>query len=299
MGIMIGGNVSGLGQVSFRAAGETKPGTYSSVRRSTSGNGVKKPKRLQYNFKEISSLIMRAKTSVSAGRAITLARGKVAQLERKRRSGEYDESELEHAILHAMKMERIARKRLKHLKMEEAAKNNGAASDMPQEEDFKELDLMDAMREEPAEAGMDTAQMSQEELQEMAEEMQEMTEELQRCMEEDMSELMQELEETEREMSCGDLAEEMGMTVSGEMEPEDLERLKKKHRAAEQREITEADMKYLRFLFEKYAREKASQAGAPGSAQNGIALELAGTEIPVEAVQAPVPPEGGSVDLAL
>ena len=90
-----------------------------SVSRSVSKKSSKKKKRLQYNFKEISRQIMAAKTSVGAGSIAARARRKTAILLRKRKNEEYDEQEVEQAIIHARKMERIAKKRKKHLEEEE------------------------------------------------------------------------------------------------------------------------------------------------------------------------------------
>ena len=56
------------------------------------------------------------------------------------------------------------------------------------------------------------------------------------------------------------------------MDPEDLEMLKKKHRAKELRKITEADMEYLKALFNELEKEKQDN-------QNGVSLELAGIEV--------------------
>lgn len=289
MSMMIGGNTFGLGQLSFKKADGTAMGACGRAKRSTGGSSGKKTKRLQYNFKEVSSRILRAKTSVSASRAVAAARGKVALLERKRRSGEYDESELEHAILHAMKMVRIARKKLKHLKMEEMAQNSGAASNMPDTEELEEQDPFGTGGE--MEQSMDEMKQSMDEMRQSMDEMQRSMEEMRQSMEE----FTDEMEELEREMSCDDLADELGIAASGELTPEDLDRLRKKHRSDEQREIMEADMKYLRALFERLAQEQQNGSGGfPG----GIALELSGTAVPVEAA-APAAVEGASVDVAL
>ena len=212
------------------------------------------------------------------------------------RSGEYDESELEHAILHAMKMVRIARKKLKHLKMEEMAQNSGAASNMPDTEELEEQDPFGTGGE--MEQSMDEMEQSMDEMKQSMDEMRQSMDEMQRSMEEmrqSMEEFTDEMEELEREMSCDDLADELGIAASGELTPEDLDRLRKKHRSDEQREIMEADMKYLRALFERLAQEQQNGSGGfPG----GIALELSGTAVPVEAA-APAAVEGASVDVAL
>ena len=75
-------------------------------------------------------------------------------------------------------------------------------------------------------------------------------------------ELMQEaMEELEDLSSMSELSEELMLArADGEMDPEDLEQLKKKHRAEELREIMEADMRYLKAMFDRLAKEKQQQS---------------------------------------
>ena len=82
--------------------------------------------------------------------------------------------------------------------------------------------------------------------------------------------------------------------IEEELEPEELERLKKKHRADELREIAEADMKYLRALFDKLEKDKQSSP-----VNSGVSLELSGEEIPVEVIAEPVMVEGGTIDFSV
>lgn len=99
---------------------------------------------------------------------------------------------------------------------------------------------------------------------------------------------------------------------SEEMDPEDLELLKKKHRAKEMKEIMEADMKYLKAMFNKLERERQegldsikSDFGANGSSggqSNGVSLELGGVVAAQGAqplTQITVMTEGGSIDISL
>jgi predicted Zn-dependent protease len=67
---------------------------------------------------------LHAKTTVNAKKAASLARKQIAQLKRKQSTGEYDDEELKNAIEHAEKMERIAKKKEKHLKEEEKDNND-------------------------------------------------------------------------------------------------------------------------------------------------------------------------------
>lgn len=248
-----------------------------SIRKSASNSGTKKLKRLSYNFKQISSQIMMSKTSNNASKVVTKARAKVVDLMRKRKMGDYDDKELEAALIHAKKMERIARKRVKHLKAEENAKQQSTDTNQFEEEpDFY------SKEEETGQY----YELSEEELTQLMSSLKEL-------MRQSMDTL---LDDTGLE----ELTEEMTGAVKWELTPNELERLKKKHRSDELQEIAEADMKYLRALFDKLEKEKQAVSNhLSHSDLSGITLELAGTEVPVEPVSQPVMTEGGSVDCSI
>lgn len=252
---------------------------------SISKSSKKKTKRLNYNFKSVSSQILLAKTSNSAGKAVTKARGMVAMLLRKSSSGEYDSQELEHAVIHARKMERIAKKRMRHLKQEEEIEQKGKSAEAEDE-------LMDGLEESSAE--------EEEELELSEEELQRLMEEYEELMQEPMEEMMQEsMEELMQQASLEELSEEFCGAVY-EMEPEDLEQLKKKHRSDEMREIMDADMKYLRAVFQKLEKERQElSSGIKSFAEmpSGVSLEISGLEMPVDVPQMPVEAAGGSIDV--
>lgn len=221
-----------------------------------------KKKKLNYNYKKISRQITMNNTSTGARRVITKAREEVVSLLRKQMSGKYDETDIRHAIIHARKMERIARRKKKHLEEEEKAKATGKG-----------------LVEQGAGSGEDE-QMKK--LEESMENLQD--EELERMQElmEEYEKLMQELEETG---GVSDIMKEyMGASVQ-EMSPEEVDELRKKHRADEMKDIVEADMKYLKAMFNKLAREK--QAGIQQAFQQetnpAVSLELQGVDIPVSA----------------
>lgn len=252
---------------------------------------VKKKKlRLQYNFKEISARILRTKTSGNARQVVTNARQKVAQLRRMSKSDNYDEGELESAIRHAEAMARVAKKRMKHLQEEERAGGRGGLC---------EARLEERSEEKAAEKAGQTRSERQAE---------QADREMERLMQE-YQELMQEaMEELEELGSMEEFSEELAQLAFDEdMDPEDLEMMKKKHRASEMREIVEADMKYLKAMFDRLQREKQSAGSSiggfgggndSGSVSGGVSLELGGVDVPV---QAPTPEaaalaEGGAID---
>lgn len=255
----------------------------------------KKTRRLNYNFKEISAMILRTKTSGSARQVAARARGKVALLKQRLKCGEYDDKELESAIIHAEKMERVARKRMRHLQEEEMAKRGGPCfgeleeeckEPAPQQEEESEAPEFDSRQQEAV----------------LRERQQELQREMQRMMQEMM-------EEAQREMAELSDMEELSDALGGKsanLDPEDLKELKRKHRLEEQREIMEADMAYLKALFNKLAQEKQQAFGSTGSEnsgnergggyESGVSLELGGMEMPVDPAQTPAMPEGGSID---
>lgn len=249
----------------------------------------RKKKRLNYSYKKVSNQILQSKTSNSAQQTVGKARRMVATLKRKLRSSEYDDNELKNAIIHAEKMVRIAKKRKKHIDEEERAEKTGVYTDDAAEEEKETSDSEKTDEEQEAEANK--------------EKLREMEKELRELMEETMKETM---EETMRE-SMKELADEFLGAVHTNMDPEDVERLKKQHRSDELREIIEADMKYLKALFEQLAKEKQAAMNGSGSANvatdasnsGAVSLELGGVEIPVQTTEAPIEVEGASVDVSV
>ena len=268
-----------------------------------------KLKKLQYNFKQISAMLMSTKTSNAASQVVSKARRKVVTLQRQKSSGQYDDEALDNAIMHAKRIERVAKKRMRHLRQEEAAANNGTVCVSELDEALKSENSDENLEPVFEEAG------SEEEMLENSEE------ELKQLMRE-LAEAMKEAEEEmPDEFSLNDLLE----IPDPNMSPEDLERLKKKHRSEEMRDIMEADMKYLRAMFEKLAREQQANAAmsissgdnssagsslaiSPGtgnaqpaaSSSAGASLEIAGVDMTAPSADMPiVTVEGGSIDVIL
>ncbi len=75
-------------------------------------------KRLNYNFRKVSGSILRAKTVMQAGNALSSANASLSNLRRKSASDKYNSKEIEAAIQHAKKMVRTARKKVINLKTE-------------------------------------------------------------------------------------------------------------------------------------------------------------------------------------
>ena len=80
-------------------------------------------KKPPYNYKQLSSQLMRAQNSSAVSRVLIKMRNKRAQLISEKRGGSYDETELALAIIHAEAIEQVAKKRKKNLEMEEKAEH--------------------------------------------------------------------------------------------------------------------------------------------------------------------------------
>ncbi|MCI7129315.1 MAG: hypothetical protein MSA09_01885 [Lachnospiraceae bacterium] len=314
-------------EVVFDAASGT---TFDAQRMSRSTSSAqKKMKKLQYNFKLISSQIMRAKTSSSASQAVSSAKRMVAQLRRKRKSGEYDDEELEAAIAHAQAMERVAKKHVKYLQQEEQAARSGQICEekLPKEEQeltesapTEDLSGMtDEFSKDPAEISKEFSEQMEQVQQELAESLAEIPEEFA----EEMAQLMQEYADMMSE-TMEDLGGDLLESLSGfdtDIDPEDLKALKQKHRAKEMQEIAKADAKYLKAIFEKYAADRrqaasgVSQVMGTMNRMSGMGGVISVSSMPQTAsvssmpqtasVSAPatasasVPTEGSSVDVSV
>lgn len=76
-------------------------------------------KKLNYNHREISAQILRASKVTSASTVLASARNKLSMLRRCQGTGQYNESELANAILHARRMVQCASRKVQNLKEEE------------------------------------------------------------------------------------------------------------------------------------------------------------------------------------
>lgn len=264
MGMKIGSNYS-----SSAATGVKKPNSAMIATFRIPKKKNTKKKRLSYNFKKISNQILMSKTPSNAGKALNKARGTVIMLTMQQRSSQYDEKELKDALEHAEEMVRIAKKRKRHMEEEERAAHGGSGVFS---EEFEEKINMDGSDDETDD------ELSSEELEELARELKEL-------MQESVEESLQEL------------ADELTSVVNSDMSEEELEELKRRHRASELKEIMEADMKYLKALFDRLQKEKQQNS----SSGAGVSLQISGMEIPVQETS-PAPAEvveGANVDVCV
>ena len=248
-----------------------------SVTRTVSNKNTKK-RRSDYSFKQISAQVLNAKTSDKAMQVRTSIGMKLNLLYKRRKSGEYDEEEIARAILHAEQVLRACKKKEKHLKTEEAAEKSMEDKAIEEQEnpaeEAKQDEKEQALKAEEFEALIEKLELDMEEMYEKAEETAEFDEEL----------------------------EEMTKALTGQMEPQDLKQLKLKHRSEEQRDILQADLKYLKALFDRLQAEKESNGKASSSAAyagSGVVIAFDGTDIPVENDAMPPADTGQAIDASV
>lgn len=262
-------------------------------------------KKLKYQFKNISSKILRSKTSQAAKQAAGQARREVMRLKRQKQSGNYDDDEIQAAIDHAKAMERVAKKKAKHLEEEEMAKAAGGiwqgekvcSDEEPREVKDTETETDAEEEEKIAEEGYEDEAYEEEYDYPQLDEFLLQTGDLMAAMSDFTSEAMQELSDSMR-----DIMEEMGMdelsdtmlSVKKDIDPADLKMMKIKHRNKEMKEIVKADAEYLKAVFDRLEKMKdnpviSSGGGmslSAGSSGTSFSADAAGIGVPT--VPAPV-----------
>ena len=262
-------------QLSSRSASASGVRAY----KKTSSSSKTKKKKSGYSYHELSDQILHANTSLSAGQVVIRAKQKLVDLYRKKYTGDYDEGELNSAILHVKQMERIARKRKKHLKEEEAlehGRKEGKDNLETEELTDEELEKEDEKREE------------------------ERMEALSEKYADEMQQMMQELEELEEEMEEEDWKEleDVYKLSAKNMSAEDIKELRKKHRAEEYGDLVKANLRYLKTQFDQLEQSKRSGVMSDFSNFSGVSLEIGGSFMQAAQPSVPVAAEaGGSIDI--
>ncbi|MBO6214494.1 MAG: hypothetical protein J6N76_03030 [Lachnospiraceae bacterium] len=277
-------------------------------------------KKLQYNYKDVSSQIQRAKTAVSAGQAVLKAKRQVMDLKRKLSSPKEDREEVMIALSHAKAMERVAKKKKNHLELEELISTTQKRDERLSEQKSSSsmsYDLLDMAEEKISDAlsEIDEAQLENakeaiaaggeasgsplpeefisdspmpDEL--MSEAL--MSEEL---MPEDIlseellsgdllpEELLSEFAGEEQEM-LEDALDQLGAieVVDPHMSPEELKELKQKHRNKERKDIVKADMAYLKETMKKLSSESHETQTAPMMQPAAFSAAIPQLQIPAE-----------------
>ena len=224
-------------------------------------------KKLKYQFKNISSKILRSKTSQAAKQAAGQARREVMRLKRQKQSGNYDDDEIQAAIDHAKAMERVAKKKAKHLEEEEMAKAAGGiwqgekvcTDEEPREVKDTEAETDAEEEEKMAEEGYEDESYEEEYDYPQLDEFLLQTGDLMAAMSDFTSEMMQELSDGMRdimeEMGIDELSDTM-LSVKKDIDPADLKMMKIKHRNKEMKDIVKADAEYLKAVFDRLEKMK-------------------------------------------
>ncbi|MCR5272927.1 MAG: hypothetical protein K6E13_08090 [Lachnospiraceae bacterium] len=242
-------------------------------------------KSSKYNYKEVANKILRAKNSLSAGQAVLSAKRKVQEVRRKISSGDGDAEELQIALTHAKRMEMVAKKKKRHLELEELVENTQKRDEKldRQEEAVSDLKnaVIDAKEEEITELEDKIFDERQQMIEEFTEDFEETGEEVTEEMLTKLNEMVsefgeEELKQLEEAMEMLDLME----IVDPHMSKEELEELKRKHRASEYKAIVKADMDYLKDMIELQT-EKASESvgGSFPGASAGFDVVSSGVEV--------------------
>ena len=256
-------------------------------------------KKLKYQFKNISSKILRSKTSQAAKQAAGQARREVMRLKRQKQSGNYDDDEIQAAIDHAKAMERVAKKKAKHLEEEEMAKAAGGiwqgekvcSDEEPREVKDTEAETDAEEEEKMAEEGYEDEAYEEEYDYPQLDEFLLQTGDLMAAMSDFTSEAMQELSDSMR-----DIMEEMGMdelsdtmlSVKKDIDPADLKMMKIKHRNKEMKEIVKADAEYLKAVFDRLEKMKDNPVVPSGSSLS-LSGDSSGTSFSADAAGIGVP----------
>lgn len=280
-------------------------------------------KKLKYQFKNISSKILRSKTSQAAKQAAGQARREVLRLKRQKQNSDSDSEEIDAAIAHAQAMERVAKKKAKHLEEEEMVKAAGGIcqGDRISEEETK--DAQDAESENARNAEEMSVESSEDEMsrdlsayeyagsEAYAGDSYDISDYIDLGMDafyaqtgDFMSEMSDFTSEMIQEMSDSlrDLMEEMGLdglsdtavSVNREMDPADLKMMKIKHRNKEMKDIVKADAEYLKAVFNHLEKMKdnvvipTGNAGVVSSGMTGTSFSADAVGVGVSAAPVPV-----------
>ena len=268
-------------------------------------------KKLKYQFKSISSKILRSKTSQAAKQAAGQARREIMRLKRQKQNSDSDSEEIDAAIAHAQAMERVAKKKAKHLEEEEMMKAAGGIcqGDRISEEETK--DVPDAEAENARNAEEMSAEDPADEVSgdfsayEYAGDSYDIFDYVDLGMDafyaqagDFMSEMSDFTSEMMQEMSDSlrDLMEEMGLdglsdtavSVDREMDPADLKMMKIKHRNKEMKDIVKADAEYLKAVFDHLEKMK-DNAVIPTGNTGAVSVGMTGASFSADAVGVGVP----------
>lgn len=227
-------------------------------------------KTLKYQFKSISSKLINAKTSASARAVVGQAEREVLRLKREKMKGDVDETEIDAAINHAKAMERVARRKVKHLIQEELAKASDNRNCMMLEEKETEDVNTDVENDEEKNAETNKAENNEVASDELTSLSSEYSKLVEKCNDE-VEELSEEIMDTLSE-EMNNLMEEIGFEEASDVDPSDIKMLIIKHRNREMKEIAKADSDYLKVVFDNLETLKSADVALPTEPTIDVAL---------------------------
>ena len=230
------------------------------------------PKNRNYSVNQLVNKIQSAKTPMSAGKAVLSATRKVQELKRKLANADGDTEEIELALNHAKRMERVARKKKRHLELEEMAETVQGRDETRDRNEDKAAEASENMAAAMAQLSEDELSDRQSQLDEIqtslfSELAGQMRAELGDGVELD-DEMIAQIDAmvesmTEEEQAFLEEQEELLQsmeTVDPHMTPEQLKRMKLRHRISEEKEIVKAGAEYYKGLMKYYQESGKTSA---------------------------------------
>lgn len=208
------------------------------ARMSNLRSGEKKAKRsLNYNHRDISGQLMRARKAQNASMVLTRAKSKLTSLQQCANSGQYDSGEVATAMAHAKRMVRCAQMKVQNL------------------------------REEETEQSKHQKKSSSE-------------------FQQKRNEVKRRVAQKERDIKSKATIEEVQDVQKEKRLRQEMMRKRRMHRSQERGKINEADMKYIRELYENDHRGETQYSSYDGGVlvELSAAAELAAVELEAEAM---------------
>ena len=249
-------------------------------------------------------------TNIRAKQAAGQARREIMRLKRQKQNSDSDSEEIDAAIAHAQAMERVAKKKAKHLEEEEMMKAAGGIcqGDRISEEETKDAESENARNAEEMSAESSADEMSRDlSAYEYAgnevhagdsydisdyidlgiDAFYAQTGDFMSEMSDFTSEMIQEMSDSLR-----DLMEAMGLdglsdnavSVNREMDPADLKMMKIKHRNKEMKDIVKADAEYLKAVFNHLEKMKDNMVIPTGTSFSADAVGVGVSAAPVPVI---------------
>ena len=262
----------------------------------------------RYNYKDVANKIVRAKTSQSAGQAVLSAKRKVVEVKRMISKGDGDPEELQLALTHAKRMEMAARKKKHHLELEEYAENTHKLDEKlnKEEDQAQNIRSMETLAAEDELSKQEDAifEVRQDMIEEVMDSIRESSMEVSDEELASINEMISNFGEEQLEMleETMQMLEEMEL-INPHMSEEELEKVKQRHRASENKAIVKANMDYLKGMFKHLEDKKgitpSMNTGSSHISMPAFTAAAASTTAPPPTVFADAGAQAGSVDISL